>query len=245
MRVAGVIPARFASTRFPGKPLQLILDKPLIAYVIEAALRADKLSDVIVATDHEGIAEVSRKYGARVVMTPSDLPSGSDRVWHATRGEDFDVIVNIQGDEPLIKPAMIDNLVAPLIADKDLQMTTLGRPLKEGDLLSPATAKIVVNKRHEALYFSRLPIPYSRQNAKDVTDGCLKHIGIYAYRKVFLETFCRKGPVALELAEGLEQLRALYLGARIRVVLVDEESWGVDTPEDVAKVEKLLLEVRK
>ena len=245
MRVAGVIPARYASTRFPGKPLQLILDKPLLGYVIEAALASEKLSDVIVATDHPQIAEVAERFGARVAMTDPELPSGSDRVWAATRSEDFDVIVNIQGDEPLLKPSMIDNLVAPLEIDKELQMTTLGRPLKAGDLESLSTAKIVVNKRHEALYFSRLPIPYSRPSSREVADGCLKHIGIYAYRRVFLETFCRKGPVALELAEGLEQLRALYLGARIRVVLVDEDSWGVDTPEDVAKVEKLLLEVKK
>ncbi len=245
MTVVGVIPARFGSTRFPGKPLKEILGKPLLAYVIEAAKKSKSLSEVIVATDHQEIAQLAETCGARVVMTDPELPSGSDRVFKAIENDRVDVVVNIQGDEPLLKPEMIDNLVRPFERDKELQMTTLARTLNEEDLNSIQTAKIVVNKKFEALYFSRLPIPYSRQPFDPAGEaGCLKHIGIYAYRKHFLEIFCRKGPVILEQLEGLEQLRALYLGARIRVVQVDEESWGVDTPEDIAKVEYLLKGVK-
>jgi 3-deoxy-manno-octulosonate cytidylyltransferase (CMP-KDO synthetase) len=240
MKAVGVIPSRYASTRFPGKPLALLLGKPLLAYVIEAAKKSQSLDEVIVATDHSAIAELAEKTGARVVMTDSQLPSGSDRVWAAVRDLDCEVVINIQGDEPLVQPQTLDLLVAPFQTDRELQMATLGRALQPGDLESKTTAKIVLNKRHEALYFSRFAIPYSRLAPPEVQEGCLKHIGIYAYRKNFLETFCRMGPVAIEQCEGLEQLRALYLGARLRVLLVDEDSWGVDTPEDIAKVEQLL-----
>jgi 3-deoxy-manno-octulosonate cytidylyltransferase (CMP-KDO synthetase) len=240
VKVVGVIPSRYASSRFPGKPLALLLGKPLLSYVIEAAKKSPALDEVIVATDHSEIAELAERCGARVVMTDSSLPSGSDRVWAAVQDLECDVVLNIQGDEPLLKPEIIDVLVAPFRADRELQMATLGRVLQPGDLESQTTAKIVVNKRHEALYFSRYPIPYSRVKPTEVQNGCLKHIGIYAYRKIFLETFCRMGPIAIERCEGLEQLRALYLGARIRVILVEEDSWGVDTPDDVSKVEQLL-----
>ena len=172
-------------------------------------------------------------------MTSSDLPTGSDRVYQAIRDVGIDVVVNIQGDEPLITGKLLDELMAPMQADRSLPMATLGRTLKAGDLDSPNTAKIVINKNSEAMYFSRLPIPYSRTEWSGALI-CLKHIGLYAFRKDFLAEFVEHGPTAIEQAEGLEQLRALYLGARIKVVQVEHESWGVDTPEDIGKVEALL-----
>jgi 3-deoxy-manno-octulosonate cytidylyltransferase (CMP-KDO synthetase) len=240
MKAIGVIPARFGSTRFPGKPLKKILNKPLLQWVIEGAKTSRNLSEIWVATDHLEIFALAESCGAKAIMTASDLPTGSDRVFAATRDSAAEVVVNIQGDEPMIKGAMLDQLVAPLLTDSSLQMATLGRVLKPGDLESKNTAKIVLNKRGEALYFSRFPIPYSRIDAGSQRAVCLKHIGLYAFRKSFLAEFCAQPPTALELAEGLEQLRALYLGARIKVVEVDFESWGVDTPEDVSKVEALL-----
>jgi 3-deoxy-manno-octulosonate cytidylyltransferase (CMP-KDO synthetase) len=240
MKVIGVIPARFGSTRFPGKPLKPILGKPLLQWVVEGVKNCRSLSEVIVATDHHEIMEFARSLGVKVAMTAEDLPSGTDRAYAATLNEKADVVVNIQGDEPLIEASVIDALVKPFQDDPALPMATLARALKPGDLDSPNTAKIVLNHRQEALYFSRFPIPFSRGDAWSFPRGCVKHIGLYAYRPDFLKLFCAQSPVDLEKAEGLEQLRALYLGARIKVVMVEHESWGVDTPEDVARVEELL-----
>ena len=240
MKVLGIIPARFGSTRFPGKPLVKLLGKPLVQWVIEGARSAKLVDEIQLATDHDDIAALGRALGVRVVMTPPDLATGSDRVYAAVRDQAADVVVNIQGDEPLITGALLDRLVRPMRADPRLEMATLGRTMTAADLGSPNTAKIVMNAADEALYFSRHPIPFSRVAAPDEIDGCLKHIGLYAFRHDFLARFCAQPPTALELAEGLEQLRALYLGARIRVVRVEHDSWGVDTPDDVAKVEALL-----
>lgn len=243
MKAIGVIPARYGSTRFPGKPLKLILNKPLLQWVVEAAQTARTLDEVWVATDHEQIYALAERMGVKAVMTDPDLVSGSDRVFAAVKEQDVDVVVNIQGDEPLITGQLLDQLVSPLLEDPVLPMATLGRPLRVGDLESKNTAKIVLNQKSDAIYFSRYPIPYSRLEfdaATPLNQVCLKHIGLYAFRKSFLSEFCAHGPTKLEMAEGLEQLRALHLGARIRVVQVDHESWGVDTPEDVAKVESLL-----
>lgn len=242
MKAIGVIPARFGSTRFPGKPLKKVLGKPLLQWVVEAALKAETLSEVWVATDHPEIFQLAESLKVRTVMTPAELPTGSDRVFYSIRGQvdPDDVVINIQGDEPLITGKLLDQLAAPMLADRTLNMATLGRSLQPGDLQSPNTAKIVLNKRGEALYFSRLPIPYSRIDAPEREGICLKHIGLYAFRSSFLAEFCAQAPTSLELAEGLEQLRALYLGARIKVVHVEHESWGVDTPEDVSRVESAL-----
>ncbi|HEX4923792.1 MAG TPA: 3-deoxy-manno-octulosonate cytidylyltransferase, partial [Bdellovibrionales bacterium] len=195
---------------------------------------------VLVATDDERIAALARAHGVEPVMTDSALPSGSDRVWAAIQGFDGEVVLNIQGDEPLLTGDLLDQLVAPFEADQSLEMATFGRELTAEDLASPNTAKIVLNQRDEALYFSRHPIPFSREPFNAGQDCGLKHIGIYGFRRSFLGRFCAQKPVELEKYEGLEQLRALYLGARIKVVRVDHESWGVDTPEDVLKVEKRL-----
>ncbi len=240
MKAIGVIPARFGSTRFPGKPLKLILGRPLLQWVIEGAKTSQLLAEIWVATDHPEIFDLAQSCGVRAVMTASDLPTGSDRVFAAVQHENVDIVVNIQGDEPLLTGELLDCLVRPMQADSSLAMATLARELQPGDLQSPNTAKIVLNRRSEALYFSRLPIPHSRVDADSQGAVCLKHIGLYAYKKSFLAEFCAQPPTPLELAEGLEQLRALYLGARIRVERVQHESWGVDTPQDVAKIEELL-----
>ncbi len=247
MKAIGVIPARWGSTRFPGKPLAPVAGKPLLQWVIEGARTSRSLSEICVATDDRRIADLAQSCGARAVMTDPDLPTGTDRVWKAAQDLDAEVIVNVQGDEPLIQGSLLDALVEPFVGDATLEMATLARELDLESLRSPNTAKIVLNARDEAIYFSRLPIPYSRQHAQDgeSLEAALKHIGIYAYRRGFLARFCAQEPTALELREGLEQLRALYLGARIRVVRVEHESWGVDTPEDVQKIEGIIRKAEK
>lgn len=249
MKAIGLIPARFGSTRFPGKPLELINGKALLTWVIEGARTSKLLSEIAVATDDERIAELARKSGVKALMTESELPTGTDRIYQAALqiaglGDD-DVVVNIQGDEPLIEGALLDQLVQPFLEDASLEMATLGRPLDLESLNSPNTAKIVMNARGEAMYFSRLPIPYTRNAAALPIEAALKHIGIYAYRKKFLRAFCAQAPTAVEQAESLEQLRALYLGARIKVVKTDHESWGVDHPEDIQKIERMMRERTK
>ncbi len=245
MKAVGVIPARWGSTRFPGKPLVLVAGKPLLQWVIEGASQASRLSEICVATDDERIAGLARSLGVRVVMTDSELPTGTDRVWRAAQELEGDIIVNIQGDEPLIDGRLLDALVAPFFDDECLEMATLGRSLDNDALHSPNTAKIVLNERDEAIYFSRFPIPYSRRSADQEAHltGALKHIGIYAFRREFLARFCAQPPTALEVNEGLEQLRALFLGARIRVVRVEHEAYGVDTPDDVQKIEAIIAKM--
>jgi len=246
-KVIGVIPARYGSTRFPGKPLALIAGKPLLQWVIEGSQKSKHLSQILVATDDERIATLAKKCGVEVAMTPSELPSGSDRVWFALKDKNFDVAINIQGDEPLIQAEILDALASAMIANPACEMGTLGHPFKnEADILNPNTAKIILNHNQEAIYFSRFPIPFSRDKDMTKTLGQggqsvnLQHIGIYAYRKDFLRKFCETPIQPLEQFEGLEQLRALYLGAKIKVVTVHYETRGVDTPEDVILVEKQL-----
>jgi 3-deoxy-manno-octulosonate cytidylyltransferase (CMP-KDO synthetase) len=242
-QIIGVIPARFASTRFPGKPLAPIAGKPLLQWVIEGTKKSLLIKRVIVATDDERIQKLAQSCGAEVVMTDPDLPSGTDRVWAALQGQKFDIAVNIQGDEPLIKAEILDALAQSMIDNPECEMGTLAHPFKDAaDIDNPNTAKIVLNHRHEAIYFSRFPLPYSRVKKPDnMQSVSLQHIGIYGYRRDFLKKFCETPPQDLERFEGLEQLRALYLGAKIKVVTVQYETRGVDTPEDVVKVEKLLF----
>lgn len=241
--VVGVIPVRYGATRFPGKPLAPILGKPMLQWVLEGVSQSQKLKQIIVATDHEDIAQLAKKLGYEYKMTDSQLPSGSDRVWQAVQDIDCDIVLNIQGDEPLIRGDVLDELINKIEAtsDQHIKMWTLADEIIEEALSSPQAVKIVLDRDNCALYFSRFAIPYSRQRWGGSTVGsCLKHIGIYAYRKKFLKEFCQQEPISLEKAEGLEQLRALYLGARIQVVKVDYESWGVDVPEDVKKIESML-----
>lgn len=241
MKVVGVIPARYGSTRFPGKPLIQVAGKPLLQWVVEACKSSSSLSDVIVATDHHEIFGFAEKLDVKVAMTAPELPSGSDRVYAAVLNEDADVIVNIQGDEPLLQGPLLDQLIAPFKDNTHLQMSTLATSIKSRkELENPNVVKVVTAENGNALYFSRYPIPYSRLDAEPPFAACSKHIGLYAYKKDFLAEFCQQQPVAIEVSESLEQLRALYLGAKIQVVSVDCELHGVDTPEDVSKVESIL-----
>lgn len=246
MKILGVIPARFGSTRFPGKPLVSLQGRPLIQWTLEGAKKSKLLSDVIVATDDERIKKAVEDVGGKAVMTASELPTGSDRIHAAIRGLDCDVVVNIQGDEPLVTGELVDRLAQVFIDEPNMDMATLAHPISEEELQSPNSVKVVLNHNDEALYFSRYAIPYSRNTAEKMRsfEGCLKHIGMYAYSKKFLKKFCEAPPSFIENAESLEQLRALYLGAKIKVIRVKEASLGVDTPEDLARLEKLLAQGR-
>lgn len=245
MKTYGIIPSRFGSSRFPGKPLAVLAGKPLVAWVVEAVSKAQSLDEVLVATDDERIAEAVVKYGGKAVMTPSELPSGTDRI--ACAAGDFaddDILVNIQGDEPLIDPSLIDRLVAKLKDDGRWSMATAVTPVSSIDDFNAKTVvKVVLDRDDGAMYFSRAPIPCDRDNPPDLSSGLyVRHLGIYAYRGGFLRRYVQEPPCQLECTEKLEQLRALWMGAKIAVVKTDDEGVGVDTPEDAKRVEELLLE---
>lgn len=246
MKILGVIPSRYGSSRFPGKPLAMLAGKPLVAWVVQQVKKARTLNDVIVATDDERIVAAVEAYGGKAVMTPSELPSGTDRI--ACAAGDFaadDILVNIQGDEPLIKPELIDALAQKLIDNPKWDMATAVTPIKSADdLVAKSVVKVVLDRDDGALYFSRLPIPCDRDHTPDFTSGLyVRHLGIYAYRGAFLKKFIAEKPCALEQTEKLEQLRALWMGGKIAVVRTQDEGVGVDTPEDAARVEKLLLKL--
>ena len=245
MKACGIIPSRFGSSRFPGKPLATIAGKPLVAWVVEAVKKAKSLDRVLVATDDERIAGAVRQYGGEAVMTPSELPSGTDRV--ACAAGDFaddDIIVNVQGDEPLIDPALVDALVEKLRGDARWSMATAAtRIAAAGDLAAKSVVKVVMDRDGSALYFSRSVIPCDRDGEPNLSGGLyMRHLGVYAYRGAFLRRFVAEPPCALERTERLEQLRALWMGGKIAVVETDDIGVGVDTPEDAARVERLLLE---
>ena len=243
MKTVGVIPARYASTRFPGKPLALIAGKPLIQRVVEQCQLASSLAEVIVATDDPRIEEVARRF-CRVEMTAPHHPSGSDRVAEVAERCAFDAVVNVQGDEPLMDPAVIDAVVAAL---QHNEMSTAATRIRTvDDLVSPNTVKVVVNSSGRALYFSRRAIPFVRDAASRSSEEqlaafpFLKHLGIYGYRRDTLLRLVGYPVSSLERAERLEQLRALENGIQIAVAQVDYDSVGVDVPGDVARVEALL-----
>ena len=243
MKIIGVIPARFGSVRFPGKPLFEIAGKPLLQWVLEGSAQSQLLSEIIVATDDERIAKLTQKCGFRAIMTDSSLASGTDRVWQAAQKIEADVVLNIQGDEPLINGSLVDLLAGVFTGSGTApEMATLGHPLAEEELSSPSAVKVLLNQFGDAIYFSRFAIPYSRHDAKEVGGAmaCLKHIGLYGFQKKFLEKFCAAPPALIEKGESLEQLRALYLGARIRVLQVEQGLQGVDTPHDAETVARLL-----
>ena len=243
MKIVGIIPARHASTRFPGKPLALIAGKPLIQHVVEQCQKARSLGEVIVATDDTRIWEVTQNF-CRAEMTRPDHPSGSDRIAEVAGRCVCDAVVNIQGDEPMIDPAVIDAVAGALARD---EMSTAATPiLNPNEYDNPNVVKVVVNAAGRALYFSRRTIPYLREAAsRSVNEQLaafpfLKHLGIYGYRRETLLRLVRCPASPLEQAEKLEQLRALENGIAIAVVRVNYESIGVDVPGDVARVEKLL-----
>lgn len=245
MKTVGIIPSRYGSSRFPGKPLAMLAGKPLVAWVVDAAKKATSLDDVIVATDDERIAHAVEKHGGKAVMTPSELPSGTDRI--ACAAGDFaddDILVNIQGDEPLIAPELIDRLVARMKEDSGKwDMATAVTPIRDAaDLVAKSVVKVVLDRDDGALYFSRCPIPCDRDGEGGMESGLyVRHLGIYAYRGGFLRKFISQPPCALEKTEKLEQLRALWMGGKIAVIRTEDEGIGVDTPEDAARVEALLL----
>lgn len=244
MNIIAVIPARYASTRFPGKALAEIGNKPMIQHVYERTARAALINNVIVATDDERIQQAVNAFGGTCRMTRIDHETGTDRLAEVAAGLDADIIVNVQGDEPLIEPEMIDQAIRPFLDDPAIRMGTLKTRIRcLHDFLSPNVVKVVTGRDDNALYFSRSPLPFFRDKWKDLKDEsfssgkllCHKHVGLYVYRKEFLVEFAAMAPTFLEIAEKLEQLRALENGVAIRVVETEFESIGVDTPDDLAK----------
>lgn len=237
-RIVGFIPARAASNRFPGKPLADILGKPMIARVYERVSLARALDDLYVATDSDLILQAVTAHGGKGLLTSPDHHSGTDRIAEAARKVGLapdDVVVNVQGDQPLMDPIMIEEVVQPLLADPNIPMSTLVyRIIRDEEITHPNAVKTVVDQEGFALYFSRSTIPRYRQNGP--VPVYLKHHGIYAYRNDFLQQFARLPPGVLETAESLEQLRALEHGYRIKVVITEKDSIEVDTPEDLERV---------
>jgi len=244
-RVIGVIPARWASTRLPGKPLVTIAGKPMIQRVVERVVRAQSLDAVLVATDDPRIVDAVAALGisgVEAVMTRVDHPSGTDRIAEAVADKECDVVINIQGDEPLMDPKLIDQLTDVMISG-DWDMATAAAPIEnDEDMNNPSVVKAVFSNDGQALYFSRAPIPYVRDAETDAAGAHWRHLGIYAYRRDYLLKLVAEPPCALENIEKLEQLRALHIGCRMNVLQVADVGIGVDTPEDVEKVERILKE---
>jgi 3-deoxy-manno-octulosonate cytidylyltransferase (CMP-KDO synthetase) len=254
-KAVAIIPARFASTRLPGKPLLEIAGKPMICRVVERVLLARSVSQVIVATDDARVLEVVRAAGHNAVMTKSEHASGTDRLAEVARSlADAEIIVNVQGDEPLISAETIDRAVAALRADDECSVATTWEPLESAaDVLSPDVVKVVIDDAGRAVYFSRSPIPYPREAARrhgsienalrdepDLLSTFRKHTGLYVYRRDFLLEFAGWPQSALERAEALEQLRALEHGAIIKVIEASTPSIGVDTVADLERVRAIL-----
>lgn len=234
--ILGVIPARYASVRFPGKSLASIGGKPMIQHVWERASQSRYLSQLVIATDDERIAAAARSFGAPVRMTRSDHASGTDRVAEAASSSDAPIIVNIQGDEPLIDPGAIDTAILALLDEPGCEMATLKRRISNpAEIANPNVVKVVTARNGDALYFSRHPIPFDRGSEGE----WWKHIGLYVYRRALLMGYSSLPVGPLERAERLEQLRALENGIAIRVAETEYDTIGVDTPEDLAAVQKL------
>lgn len=244
-KVVGIIPARYASTRLPGKALKRILGKPMIQRVLERCSVAQILDSVWVATDDERIAEVVTAVGGRAIMTSPHHPSGTDRLAEAVTKIDADIVVNLQGDQPFLDETMIEEAVQPLLNDSSLPMATLMHPIARAeDFTNPSVVKVVVDRAGNALYFSRSLIPFPRQN---VPHAVFEHVGLYVYRRDFLLKLAGLTPTPLEQIESLEQLRVLEHGYKLRVVETrtrDHEFTGfsVDTPQDLERAEQMLRE---
>lgn len=238
MKVLGIIPARYQSTRLPGKPLCLIDGKPMIWHVYHQAKKSAYLEEVLVATDDERIVECVTGFGGKAVLTSREHRTGTDRLAEVAKVYQAEIIVNIQGDEPLIHPEMIDQAILPLLGQSQLVMSTLKKEITETEeLTNPNAVKVVTDKDNKALYFSRSLLPYPREKGECPV---YKHIGLYAYKREFLLKFSQMAPTPLEKAESLEQLRVLENGYSIYVAKTSYSSIGVDTPEDLKKVEAIL-----
>jgi 3-deoxy-manno-octulosonate cytidylyltransferase (CMP-KDO synthetase) len=249
MKKCAFIPARYQSSRFPGKPLAQIAGKPMIQRVYERAVACPQLSDVYVATDDQRISDCVKEFGGKAIMTDTSHRSGTDRIAQASLMiglEQEDIIVNIQGDQPVFDPVVVSQLIEPLEEDREISMTTLKYRISDHrNVQNPNHVKVVTDRQGFALYFSRHPIPYYRDSG--ISDTHFKHLGFYAFRMDFLLRFTRLQEGDLESAEKLEQLRALEHGFRIKVVETSFDSVEVDVPEDVAGVEealKLLAETK-
>jgi 3-deoxy-manno-octulosonate cytidylyltransferase (CMP-KDO synthetase) len=249
MKIAAVIPARFHSTRLPGKPLADIAGDPMIRWVYERARRAHLIDEVWVATDDERIHRAVESFGGNACMTSPRHTSGTDRLAEVARNTDWDIVINVQGDEPLIDPAMVDAVADCLRRDASVLMSTLKRPLQcADDLSNPNVVKVVTDKNGYALYFSRSPLPFFREGWKSPSNiehlppslPVFGHIGLYAYQRDFLLTLSSLSPTPLEKVEQLEQLRALEHGFRIKVETFEKDSFGVDTREDLEKVRQIV-----
>ena len=243
--IVAVIPSRYGSTRFPGKSLALIREKPMVQWVYERAKRSSLLDRVIVATDDQRIMKAVAAFGGEAMMTSPGHATGTDRIAEVARSLDCDIVVNVQGDEPLIDPDMIDAAVRPLAEDPSLPMGTLAKLITDpAEARDPNVVKVVFDGNGFALYFSRAPIPWDRDqwagktSLADLGAGGprYKHIGLYVYRKNFLLAYAAMPQTPLEMMEKLEQLRALEQGHRIRVVITERESFGVDIPDDLSKI---------
>lgn len=241
MKTIGVIPARWASTRLEGKVLADIGGKPMIQHVWERSRKCRLLEDVWIACDDERVMKAAKAFGAKAVMTDPALPSGTDRIAAAVKDAPVDVIVNIQGDEPLIDPKVIEALVKAMHADPECPMATVIKAIAgEEELNNPNVVKAVVDSQGYALYFSRVAIPYNRDGRPLKEIKYFKHLGIYAYRKSFLKIWETLSPSPLEKTEKLEQLRVLESGYSIKTVETDAQTIGVDTPEDLEHVRRLI-----
>lgn len=241
MKTAVIIPSRYGSSRFPGKPLALIKGKPLIKHVLDRVVKCKNIDFFAVATDDKRIYDAVKSMGHNVFMTPKTCKSGTDRVAFIAQEYlgDYKIFINVQGDEPLIDPKLIDNLAAELKNNKETEFVTAAFQIKkESEVKNPNSVKVVFDKDGNALYFSRSLIPYNKDNKKI---KYYKHIGIYGYKRNFLISFSKTDMSILEKAESLEQLRALENGKKIKVIISGKDSVGVDTPEDALKVERLLL----
>jgi len=236
MKVIGVIPARFNSTRFPGKVLANLRGKPIIQHVYERAKKAKRLDEILIATDDERVFKVAEKFGAKVVMTSKEHLTGTDRVSEAVKKLKAEIVINIQADAPLINPLMIDKVAEVLLDDSNLIMATLMKRIeKKGELCNPNIVKVVTDNQGFALYFSRSPIPYAKNNFISY-----KHIGAYGYRRKFLLTFVQLPRSPLEKMENLEQLRALENGYKIKMVQTDNDMIEIDTEEDLIMAKKFI-----
>jgi 3-deoxy-manno-octulosonate cytidylyltransferase (CMP-KDO synthetase) len=238
-KIIGVIPARYQSKRFHGKVIAPLLDKPMICHVYEGVLQSQLLNEIIVATDSQAVAEVCHQHQIPWKMTSEDHISGTDRVQEIASMTSGDFYINIQGDEPLINGSVIDAVIRPFLDNPTTQLTTLKRRITQiEDIKNPNVVKVITNHRKHAIYFSRSPIPFNRDNEPDIL--FFKHLGIYGYRRDILDEICKLEPTMLERSEKLEQLRFLEYGYQITVVETDYETIGVDTEEDLYRVEHLM-----